>query len=177
MSGCEVTGLLPVRLNGPETAVNVIGELIAVPVEFRLTSSRTADDWKPVGQPSVVVHVVVVALVPDVGLRITVPMVGSVPTRDGPVAACPSPAVSRPAPAIIPSDPKSRTARGIAVAVRQLARTWRAEPTRSLASPIAADATASTPNSGRTAGEKLKNEPTGRENAVRVCRQRPRRPR
>jgi len=72
--------LLPVRLNGADTAVNVIGELIAVPAEFRLTSSRTADDWKPVGQPSIVVHVVVVALVPDVGLRITVPSVGSVPT-------------------------------------------------------------------------------------------------
>jgi hypothetical protein len=116
-----------------------------------LNTDTTADFWKPVGHPSVVDQVGVDEAAPLAGLRLRLP--GSKL-----LAARANPAVSSPAPAIIPSAPVSKNARRIPVTVLHLAFAPRREPRRSLVTGMAVDATAWTANSGSTSGEKLEND-------------------
>ncbi len=131
-----------------------VGEIRLTSVPPLVNSASWADPWKPLGHPSVVDQV-------GAGDRVRAPLDGfraRLPGSDPTPAARANPAVSSPAPAIIPSAPMSKTARRIPVTVLHLAFAPRREPRRSLVTGMGVDATASSANSGSTGGEKLEND-------------------
>jgi len=90
-------------------------------VPVRLNSVIAADPWKLVGHAVVVDQVGCAVRGPEVWLSTKLP--GWEPT-----AASAIPAVSRPAPAVIPQIPRRKIARRVVLAVRHLAIASRSAP-------------------------------------------------
>jgi hypothetical protein len=112
-SCCTVPSSVEPAPNGAVRPLLITVEMRLRSVPSGLNSSTRADPWKPFGQPSVVDQVGVRVVAPLAGLRIRLP--GSEP-----FAASASPAVTSPAPVVIPTSPKNMTARRTLLAVRHL---------------------------------------------------------
>src|SRR5579863_5100688 len=108
--------------NGPLTSATT-GEMLRPTLPSALSSSSTAEPWKPLGHPSCVYHLGCALVAPLAVVRLRLSVGGGLTARAGA-------AVSAAAPTVTPISPARTAARCRPVPVRHLSLASRRQPRR-----------------------------------------------